>query len=106
MPASLRSRVGISLGFGLGCIALVICAAPWVSVARRALGITGIWVGPSAYYAGSLITAAAGIVAAAVLVQRELKGLKIVVVVLCVLVLLSAIASLALSALISIGMSS
>ena len=44
MLTSLRSRVGVPLGLGLGCLALVICAAPWVPAARKALGISGIWL--------------------------------------------------------------
>ena len=107
MTASLRSRLGISLGLGLGALALSTCAIPWIPATREALGITGVWVGPSPYYVGSFITAAAGVGAVLALVKRgELRGWKIFALLLGALGVLSAIASLALSAMISIGMSS
>ena len=107
MTASLRSRVGISLGLGLGTVALSILAIPWIPATREALAITGVWVDPSPYYLGSLIAAAAGMIATAALVRRgELRAWKIVVLSLGAFGALSALASLALAAMISIGMAS
>jgi hypothetical protein len=107
MTTSLRSRVGVSLGLGLGTLALLICALPWIPATRKTLAITGIWVDPSPYYVASLTTAVAGLIAAAVVVQRgEFRAWRIVAVVLGTVGGLSAFASLALSAIVSIGMAS
>jgi hypothetical protein len=98
--------VGISLGLGLGTVALLTTACPWLPVTRDALGITGVWNDPSPYYVASFFTAAAGAVTATALVKRELPIWKILALVLCVLSALAAIGSLALSAVISFGMMS
>ena len=107
MTTSLRSRVGVSLGLGLGTLALLICALPWVPATRKTLGITGIWVDPSPYYLASLMTAVAGLIATALLVKHgEFRVWKIFALVLGTVGGLSAFASLALSAIVSIGMAS
>ena len=107
MTTSLRSRVGVSLGLALGILALLVCAIPWIPAARKALRISGIWVGPSPYYMASFMIAAAGLIAAAALVKRgECRAWKIIALVLGTLGALLAFASLALSAIMSIGMSS
>jgi hypothetical protein len=107
MTTSPRSRVGVSLGLALGILALLVCAIPRIPAASKALRITGIWVGPSPYYVAAFMIAAAGLIAAATLVKRgECRAWKIIALVLGALGALLAFASLALSAIISIGMSS
>jgi hypothetical protein len=85
----------------------MVCAIPSITMTRHALRITGIWAGSSPYYAGALITAAAGLSAAVNLVKRgELKAWRTFALVLGAFGALAAIASLAVSAVIAIGMSS
>jgi hypothetical protein len=62
---------------------------------------------PSSYYLGAFAVAAAGVLATAALVKRgELPAMRVVALLLNLLAGLLAIAALALSALISIGLSS
>ena len=102
-----RARAGISLGLGVGTLALFTCFIPWIPMARNALRITGVWSGPSSYYLGAFAAAAAGALAVVALVKRgEFGGWRVFALLLNVLTGLLAIAALALSALISIGLSS
>jgi len=103
----MRSRVAVFAGVGLAALALSLCAIPWIPATRSALRITGVWVGPSPYYVGSFFTAATGVIVTTTFVNRaELKAWKIVALTLAVFGAIAAIASLALTAMISIGMSS
>jgi len=107
VTASLRARAGISLGLGLGGLALFTCVVPWIPMTRSVLRITGVWSGPSSYYLGACAAAAAGTIAVVGLMKRgELKAWRAVAFLLNGLAGLLAIAALALSAMISIGLSS
>jgi hypothetical protein len=102
-----RSQVGIFLGLALGTLALALCAIPWVDVTRHALGITGVWAEPSPYYFASLILAVVGLAAVRIVVRaKELTLWRVIALAICVLGALSAIASLGISAVISIGSAS
>ena len=91
----------------MAALALLLCAMPWIPATRRALKITGVWLDPSEYYLGSLVAAVTGVIVTTIFVNRgELKAWKRVALTLAVFGALMATASLALAAMISIGMSS